>query len=73
MHQTVSVIFEDPGVQELLVKLYHKGTSNFHHHLVSFLCVFMLIVFSRVRIYPYCRTLFLCYNEFFLFNKKFIS
>ena len=25
MHQTVSVIFEDPGVQELLVKLYQKG------------------------------------------------
>ncbi|XP_058216279.1 exocyst complex component SEC6-like [Rhododendron vialii] len=24
VHQTVSVIFEDPGVQELLVKLYHK-------------------------------------------------
>ncbi|RVW24202.1 hypothetical protein CK203_087020 [Vitis vinifera] len=25
VHQTVSVIFEDPGVQELLVKLYQKG------------------------------------------------
>jgi len=25
--QTVSVIFEDPGVQDLLVKLYQKGTS----------------------------------------------
>lgn len=24
VHQTVSVIFEDPGVQDLLVKLYHK-------------------------------------------------
>ncbi|CAA3033156.1 exocyst complex component SEC6 [Olea europaea subsp. europaea] len=24
VHQTVSVIFEDPGVQELLVKLYHR-------------------------------------------------
>lgn len=24
VHQTVTVIFEDPGVQELLVKLYHK-------------------------------------------------
>ncbi|KAH6782432.1 SEC6 [Perilla frutescens var. hirtella] len=24
VHQTVSVIFEDPGVQELLIKLYHK-------------------------------------------------
>lgn len=24
VHQTVSVIFEDPGVEELLVKLYHK-------------------------------------------------
>ncbi|CAA2994428.1 exocyst complex component SEC6 [Olea europaea subsp. europaea] len=24
VHQTVSVIFEDPGVQELIVKLYHK-------------------------------------------------
>ncbi|KAL3639283.1 SNARE-binding exocyst subunit S6 [Castilleja foliolosa] len=24
VHQTVSVIFEDPGVQELVVKLYHK-------------------------------------------------
>lgn len=28
MHQTVSVIFEDPGVQELLVKLYQKGKIN---------------------------------------------
>ena len=25
--QTVSVIFEDPGVQDLLVKLYQKGNS----------------------------------------------
>jgi exocyst complex component 3 len=25
VHQTVRVIFEDPGVQELLVKLYQKG------------------------------------------------
>lgn len=25
VHQTVSVIFEDPGVEELLVKLYQKG------------------------------------------------
>lgn len=25
MHQTVCVIFEDPGVQDLLVKLYQKG------------------------------------------------
>ncbi|KAK9682065.1 hypothetical protein RND81_10G047900 [Saponaria officinalis] len=24
VHQTVTVIFEDPGVQELLVKIYHK-------------------------------------------------
>lgn len=29
MHQTVSVIFEDPGVQELLVKLYQKGKIVF--------------------------------------------
>ncbi|KAI5391620.1 SNARE-binding exocyst subunit S6 [Lathyrus oleraceus] len=28
VHQTVSVIFEDPGVQELLVKLYHKEWSE---------------------------------------------
>lgn len=28
IHQTVSVIFEDPGVQELLVKLYHKEWSE---------------------------------------------
>ncbi|KAI4352812.1 hypothetical protein L6164_007030 [Bauhinia variegata] len=28
LHQTVSVIFEDPGVQELLVKLYHKDWSE---------------------------------------------
>lgn len=27
MHQTVNVIFEDPGVQELLVKLYQKGKT----------------------------------------------
>ncbi|RVW47103.1 Exocyst complex component SEC6 [Vitis vinifera] len=27
VHQTVSVIFEDPGVQELLVKLYQKGEN----------------------------------------------
>lgn len=27
MHQTVSVIFEDPGVQELLVKVYQKGEA----------------------------------------------
>lgn len=32
--------------------------------------VFRLIVFSRMRIYPYCRTLFLRYTEFFYFNKK---
>lgn len=25
MHQTVSFIFDDPGVQELLAKLYQKG------------------------------------------------
>lgn len=25
VHETVDVIFEDPGVQELLVKLYQKG------------------------------------------------
>ncbi|RZC29900.1 Exocyst complex component SEC6 isoform B [Glycine soja] len=28
VHQTVSVIFEDPGVQELLVKLYQKEWSE---------------------------------------------
>lgn len=28
VHQTVIVIFEDPGVQELLVKLYHKEWSE---------------------------------------------
>ncbi|KAK9072168.1 hypothetical protein SSX86_008600 [Deinandra increscens subsp. villosa] len=28
VHQTVSVIFDDPGVQELLVKLYHKEWSE---------------------------------------------
>ncbi|KAL6970866.1 SNARE-binding exocyst subunit S6 [Sarracenia purpurea var. burkii] len=28
VHQTVSVIFEDPGVQELLVKLYHKDWAE---------------------------------------------
>lgn len=28
VHQTVSVIFEDPGVQELLVKLYHREWSE---------------------------------------------
>lgn len=34
MHQTVSVIFEDPGVQELLVKLYQKGINcTFYHFL----------------------------------------
>lgn len=27
--QTVNVIFDDPGVQELLVKLYQKGESFF--------------------------------------------
>jgi len=25
VQQTVEVIFEDPGVKELIVKLYHKG------------------------------------------------
>ncbi|KAM3759940.1 hypothetical protein ACB098_01G157300 [Castanea mollissima] len=30
VHQTVRVIFEDPGVQELLVKLYQKGFSAHH-------------------------------------------
>ncbi|KAL3565601.1 hypothetical protein D5086_033647 [Populus alba] len=28
VHQTVRVIFEDPGVQELIVKLYHKEWSE---------------------------------------------
>nr|GEZ88524.1 exocyst complex component SEC6 [Tanacetum cinerariifolium] len=28
VHQTVNVIFDDPGVQELLVKLYHKEWSE---------------------------------------------
>ncbi|KAL1292612.1 hypothetical protein HN51_009680 [Arachis hypogaea] len=28
VHQTVNVIFEDPGVQELLVKLYHREWSE---------------------------------------------
>ncbi|MED6222764.1 SNARE-binding exocyst subunit S6 [Stylosanthes scabra] len=28
VHQTVNVIFEDPGVQELLVKLYHRDWSE---------------------------------------------
>ncbi|KAH9618036.1 hypothetical protein KSS87_014833 [Heliosperma pusillum] len=28
VHETVTVIFEDPGVQELLVKLYHKDWSE---------------------------------------------
>ncbi|PON45885.1 Exocyst complex component Sec [Parasponia andersonii] len=28
VHLTVSVIFEDPGVQELLVKLYQKGPAH---------------------------------------------
>ncbi|KAM3712083.1 hypothetical protein ACJW31_01G155600 [Castanea mollissima] len=30
VHQTVRVIFEDPGVQELLVKLYQKGFPAHH-------------------------------------------
>jgi hypothetical protein len=29
VHLTVRVIFEDPGVQELIVKLYHKGKAMF--------------------------------------------
>ncbi|PIM97573.1 Exocyst complex subunit SEC6 [Handroanthus impetiginosus] len=29
VHQTVRVIFEDPGVQELLVKLYQKGNDSY--------------------------------------------
>ncbi|XP_022867638.1 exocyst complex component SEC6-like [Olea europaea var. sylvestris] len=33
VHQTVSVIFEDPGVQELIVKLYHKGNDFTATHL----------------------------------------
>ncbi|KAL5710298.1 SNARE-binding exocyst subunit S6 [Ranunculus cassubicifolius] len=28
VHQTVSVIFEDPGVQELLAKLYQKDSQT---------------------------------------------
>ena len=32
MHLTVSVIFEDPGVQELLVKLYQKGKILYSFH-----------------------------------------
>lgn len=34
VHQTVSVIFEDPGVEELLVKLYQKGEMFLRYFLL---------------------------------------
>lgn len=40
VHQTVIVIFEDPGVQELLVNLYHKG--NVIYSPSTFLCLSLL-------------------------------
>ncbi|CAI9777987.1 unnamed protein product [Fraxinus pennsylvanica] len=49
VHQTVSVIFEDPGVQELLVKLYHKDWLE--GQVTEYLVVTFGDYFSDVKMY----------------------
>ncbi|KAF1898950.1 hypothetical protein Lal_00019071 [Lupinus albus] len=49
VHQTVSVIFEDPGVQELLVKLYHKEWSE--GQVTEYLVATFSDYFSDVKMY----------------------
>ncbi|XP_019413792.1 PREDICTED: exocyst complex component SEC6-like isoform X2 [Lupinus angustifolius] len=49
VHQTVSVIFEDPGVQELLVKLYHKEWSE--GQITEYLVATFSDYFSDVKMY----------------------
>lgn len=49
VHQTVNVIFDDPGVQELLVKLYHKEWSE--GQVTEYLVATFGDYFTDVKIY----------------------
>ncbi|XP_050123231.1 exocyst complex component SEC6 isoform X2 [Malus sylvestris] len=49
VHQTVCVIFEDPGVQDLLVKLYQKGKSGVRDRLQSILLQHLVIILQMLR------------------------
>ncbi|XP_048432445.1 exocyst complex component SEC6 isoform X2 [Pyrus x bretschneideri] len=49
VHQTVCVIFEDPGVQDLLVKLYQKGKSGVRDRLRSILLQHLVIILQMSR------------------------
>lgn len=48
MHQTVSVIFEDPGVQELLLKLYQKGKIIFTINLAGSVWLYAYNYFGQI-------------------------
>ncbi|KAK1435517.1 hypothetical protein QVD17_01282 [Tagetes erecta] len=49
VHQTVNVIFDDPGVQELVVKLYHKEWSE--GQVTEYLVATFGDYFSDVKMY----------------------